>query len=208
MKNLIYLIIGLAIGASSTFWILESKGLVEGGIESISKENQLEVMKLRKEISDSLKRNDRVLLRTRGRRISADSAKIMTEKWIQLRDKLHEKSPILIGTFLGAGVGFGLDSINSLIDHINKENRRIDTTYNESDSMSITGIRAHFAIKQGIRNRKIENHLDVVITPCRITGESVFEWDSKVYNANTKTAMLVAPPPPLDESNPCPDVCP
>jgi len=209
MKTVITLLIGLIIGAGIMFLYNQSseQSLLE---TQLSLQNQLnavaltsqefeETQEAREKFKKLIKDSDRILLRTRGSRISKGVALGRIKNYSTMRDSLHRTKPSQ-GKELGGGVGFGIDAIRTLLDDIVKENAYIDSNTDPKDSLKITGIRAHFSLKNGISDGHYVDYLDVILTPSTIKGEAVYEWVSQLKDLGN--------PPPLDDSNPCPDTCP
>lgn len=212
MKNLYLLVTGIIIGLLTMYFYQRTK--IENLEIKLDSENKLleqsvyfsleekeNAQQERNEFNQELLKNHRILRETRGRRIPIDSAQLFIGNWKKFESIIYGQAPVTKGKKLGSGVGFGLNKLKDLMTEIDIENKAItgNPNYDEKDSLIITGIRAHFALHEGMDNGRFVDYLDIILTPCRINGKSVFDWKSSVG----LTSNI-----PLDDSNPCPDVCP
>ncbi|WP_258100924.1 hypothetical protein [Marinoscillum pacificum] len=154
--------------------------------------------------------------RGQGSRISRVVAERHINDFKSIRKSLD---PCLtsIDLVMSSSYSFGLDEIKSLIDDIEKLNRTFSGTY--SGDKELTGIRVHMGKSMiNVPNPEGDSstvfYIDAFITPVDKKGRHIFTDGAIAYSNipdpnSTRSNTLSSPGSgSLNESNPCPDVCP
>lgn len=210
MKNLIFALIGLLIGIGATFYYVDQSKDKAFGLVPATEEQK----KFRQIAIDSLKKAPDVS-RGLGNRITKVDAERHINDFKGIQGNL--KSCLdAVDLVISTSYSFGIDEVRALLDDIEMLNSTFTGTY--SGDNELTGIRIHLGknfieVEDEDGNTQTVFYVDAFITPVNKKGKHIFTDGAISYrnipkNADEIVILEDSNSGSLNNSNPCPDVCP